>query len=391
MQKPMYNEQFSALKNAFESSPLPFAILDSELHIIHMNKALSLRYPDITDSVQLYLLFEDVDKGTVLNCLKSEKSYEFSYDLPDQNGAHITLNALFSSDDIPEFIGATAILSPKKASEGVFAYAGDDFECQEAVNRELRDRITMMFSSIYAISQARDFEPVPNICDFINNINQNCYQLLRISDNLSKVLRLSAQNDYAKFELLNFSEYINKLVDTVILMDNKNCVPIEFICEDIYLPVQLDIARMEFAISNIILNAIKYTREGNRIKIILKRVGNNAVLSISDKGAGIPKSVLPKVGTPYFSYSHGDKFVAGFGIGLFIAKKYIAYHAGSFSIQSKENEGTTVTLSIPLDIEKTPDGPVSDLTLHSPPSFEPGGKFSQTSIQLSEVCFYPVL
>ncbi|MBQ7799763.1 MAG: hypothetical protein IJ370_04660 [Oscillospiraceae bacterium] len=381
------NKQFSELISAFDSSPLSFAILDSELHVVYTNKVLSERYPDIQNPVKLYLIFKTVDKPTILGYLKGGHSYEFTYDLPDQKGARITLSPLF--DEAERFLGATALISSKVEGAGIFP-ADEHSECQVAVNRELRERITMMFTSIYAISHAKDFEPSPRVCEFLNNINQNCFQLLRVSDNLAKILRLSSENEKANFKLVDFKDYVTTLAHTIIRMDNKNRVPIEFVCSCGHLPARIDVTRMEFAITNILLNSIKYTRDGNRIKISLSRVGDNALLSISDSGAGIPKDILKKVGSPYFSYSHGEKFDPGFGIGLYITKQYVASHSGIFSIQSEEGVGTTVTISIPLDTGKN-DGPLGDITLESPAVFEPWGKFSQTSVQLSEVCYYPAL
>ena len=383
-----FENKLSFFKNVFKTFSLCACILDSEMHVIYLNDALKERYPDITDPAKLYLLFVDVDKKTVINCLKSEKSYEFIRDLPDQNGAHISLSPLFSEEN-GEFEGAIAIISSKKSDMGVFSL-GDEMACQTALNRELRDRINMMHSSIYAITQMKDFNPDKNTSILMNSLNQNCYQLLRASDNLSRIMRISLHNDYANFELINFADYVRKLIGTIILMDNKNSIPIKLVCEDNDLPAQIDLSRMEFVISNIILNSIKYTRKGNEITVTLKKVGDNAVLSIADKGVGMKKEILSKVGTPYYSHSN-ELDEAGFGIALFISKKYVSYHGGSFSIQSRKNSGTTVSISIPLDKEKEENGPINSLTFNSPPKFEPDARFSQTKIQLSEVCYYPVI
>ena len=382
-------KQYSQLIEAFDNSPLPFAILNSQLNIAYANKVILSKYPQIDNPVNLYLLFEEIDKQTIIGYLKSEHCYEFYYDLPQHKNAKITLTALFSKDDNIEFVGATALVSPKNEDFSVLPLEKNSDKIT-TVNREFRDRITMMFTSVFALSHTKDFEPSPRVCDFINNINQNCFQLLRISDNLTKIMGLSAQKDHADFKLINLSVYLKKHIETIIRMDNKNRVPIEFDCQCDSLPVRVDLLRMEFAISNIILNSIKYTRDGNKIKVTLSKVNNNAVITISDKGAGIPKDILSKIGTPYYSYSHSGQFDAGFGIGLYIAKRYIASNSGNFSIQSKEGVGTTVTISIPLDIEKE-DGLVTEIILESPPKFEPEYKFSQTSIQLSEVCYYPAL
>lgn len=386
----MQNNIFEKLTQAFEHSPIPFALLDSELHVISLNAALSSRYPNIKDPVNLYYLLSDVDKDTILNYLKSEKAYELIHDLPDQKAARIIITALFDQDDEEKIIGATAVIPTEGAiSKNVFS-AADDNECQTAVNRELRDRITMMFTALHGLSNNNDIDKSPAVCEYINSIHQNCFQLLRISDNLSKVMRLSAQNDYANFHLVDLSAFFRKLITTVIHLDNKNRIPITFSCPDEIVSVKLDQERMEFALVNILLNAIKYTRDGNEIDISLCCVGKNAIIRISDKGVGIPKDILPLVGTAYFSYSHGDRFEAGFGIGLYIAKKYIASHGGSLAIQSVEGEGTTVTISIPIDFEDESDVSKTQY-FKSPPPFSPQDKFSQTRIQLSEVCYYPTL
>lgn len=383
----MQNNILETLKAAFEHSPIPYAVLDSKLHIIYTNAALTQKYGNLNNPIKLYMLFENVDHNAITNYLKSEKNYELICDLPDKKNAHIYLSAIFS--DNGEFEGATATLPDSLESrEDMLDYI-DRNGYQMAINRELRDRVSMMFSSVYALSNTEDLDKSPKVCDFINNINQNCYQLLRVSDNLSRITRLSNKNDHVNLELADLSEYMRKLVSAVICLDNKEHVPISLDCPMQMIPVRIDSSRMEFALVNIILNSIKYTRDGNKIDVSVKVVGKNAIISISDRGAGIPKDVLNLVGTPYFSYSHGDKYETGFGISLYIAKKYVASHGGNFLISSVEGEGTTVTISIPLDDDN--DMGTDFLTLRSPTPFEPERKFSQTRIQLSEVCYYPTL
>ncbi len=380
----MQDIQFDKLKKAFEHSPIPFALLDSTLATIYSNSALSQ-----INGCEPLNLFKSMDKDNVLNHLKTEKAYEFVYDLPDMVSLRFTLTALFSESESDELIGAAAIIHPDMPLSQNPFFSADDNECQMAINRELRDRISVMFTSIYALSQLSELDKSHRVCEYINSINQNCYQLLRVSDNLAKIMRLSAQNDFANFRLVDFSQYLKKLILTVVHLDNKNLIPIHFSCPDEVIPVKLDLERMEFAIVNILLNSLKYTRDGNEVSVSLKSDGKNAVVSICDKGAGIPKNILHLVGTPYFSYSHGGKFEAGFGVGLNIAKRYIAAHSGLFSIQSVEGEGTTVTFSIPIDSSDATCGGTDFLS--SPPDFSPERKFSQTLIQLSEVCYYPAL
>ena len=370
--------KLSFFKNTFEASSLATAILDADFKLVYANDALKTVFKDY---VRFNIFnFVDFDKVVVQNCLKTEKTYQLIKD-----DLKLNFTALFS-EETGEFEGSILIITKQQDSSAF--YFENDEACEKAVNRELRDRINMMHSSIYAITQSKSFDPDKNTTMLINTLSQNCYQLLRASDNLSRVMRISIGNDYAKFNLINFADYVKKLIGTIILMDNKNSVPIKLVCEKSNLPCNIDLSRMEFVISNIILNSIKYTKKGNEITVTLKKVGNNAVLSIADKGIGMKKEVLAKIGTPY--YSHNDDLDdAGFGIALFIAKRYISYHGGNFSVQSRKTSGTTVSISIPLASEK--DESTNIITLSSPPKFEPDAKFSQTRIQLSEICYYPVI
>ena len=140
----MQNKYLDTLKAAFEHSPVPFAVLDSDMHIVYLNPALSNQYNDLENPIKLYSIFKDVDKQALINYLKSEKSYEIICDLPDRKDTHIYLSALF--DDGGDFLGATATVPELSESrEDMLDYI-DRNDYQMAINRELRDRVSMMFS-----------------------------------------------------------------------------------------------------------------------------------------------------------------------------------------------------------------------------------------------------
>lgn len=371
--------EFLSLAAHFEDSGVPIAIFDKSLALIFANKSLIDIYPEAKSPFFALKVFGGCDVETVLNYLKSEKRYNLICNI---DGEELSLSADAVTNVDSDIIGAFIVFNEKQKSTSFLS----EKECMMAVNREFRDRISMMFTSIYGISNSKTFIPSITDCEYINSINQNCFQLLRVSDNLSRILKITSQNDCASFSAFDLVAFMIKLVGTINVMDNKGGVPISFKCNEENIFVKADMSRLEFSIANIILNSIKYTRDGNSIEVELKTVGDNAVITISDKGIGMPREVLSRVGEPYFSYSHSNKFEAGFGIGLYLAKKYIASNGGMFAIQSEENEGTVVTLTIPL-YNKT-DG---DLTFNEPPVFRPQEKFSNTAIQLSEVCFYPTV
>ena len=72
-------------------------------------------------------------------------------------------------------------------------------------------------------------------------------------------------------------------------------------------------------------------------------------IEVSDRGIGIPEGELASLFTRFGRASNArDKGISGSGIGLYVARKIVDVHRGSVSVRSKENEGSTFVVSLPL-------------------------------------------
>ncbi len=98
--------------------------------------------------------------------------------------------------------------------------------------------------------------------------------------------------------------------------------------------------------SNLIGNAIKFTREGGKISVDAKsEVNGDVCFSIADTGSGIPAEHLPLLFEPFWQ-AH-DRASLGTGLGLSIAKGIVESHGGVISVESRPGEGTTFSFTIP--------------------------------------------
>jgi signal transduction histidine kinase len=98
-------------------------------------------------------------------------------------------------------------------------------------------------------------------------------------------------------------------------------------------------------LTNLVVNAIRYTKQGE-IKISALSRGNFVAVSVSDTGAGIPHEYLPHI---------FDKFVqvpgaptGGAGLGLAISRLIVEGHGGQISAQSEPEKGSTFTFTLPI-------------------------------------------
>jgi signal transduction histidine kinase len=113
-----------------------------------------------------------------------------------------------------------------------------------------------------------------------------------------------------------------------------------------------DRSRIERVVRNMLDNAIKYSPAGGDVIVHARREehenGGWAVVTIEDRGLGIPASDLPYVFDRFRRGSNVQRHIAGSGIGLTGAKQIVAQHGGEITVQSVEGEGTTFTLRLPL-------------------------------------------
>lgn len=111
----------------------------------------------------------------------------------------------------------------------------------------------------------------------------------------------------------------------------------------------IDETKIKNALQNVLYNGIVYSEAGNNIDITLKMRKDSFVVTIKDHGFGMLPETLEDVFEPFQRGERAEqKYPDGAGLGLYIAKTYIEFHQGSININTKEDEGTTVEVVIPL-------------------------------------------
>lgn len=108
--------------------------------------------------------------------------------------------------------------------------------------------------------------------------------------------------------------------------------------------------RIEQVIQNIVENAIRYSPEHGEISVsLIKSKGDTCTIAIQDKGIGIPKKDLHRIGERFFRIDKArTRQHGGTGLGIAIVQKIVQLHKGDFSIESEEGKGTTVYIKLPV-------------------------------------------
>jgi signal transduction histidine kinase len=111
--------------------------------------------------------------------------------------------------------------------------------------------------------------------------------------------------------------------------------------------IPMDGARVLQVLSNLVGNALKFTREGGSVRVTWSVDAAALTLRVADTGVGIPPSQLPRVFGEFWQGTSAHRR-SGIGLGLVIARAIVEAHGGKIDIQSTVGVGTTVTFWLPL-------------------------------------------
>jgi two-component system sensor histidine kinase SenX3 len=111
------------------------------------------------------------------------------------------------------------------------------------------------------------------------------------------------------------------------------------------------------ALSNLVSNAVSYSRENSRVVVAAKADDLRVDISVTDQGIGIPASELDRIFERFYRVDPArHRSTGGTGLGLSIVKHVAASHGGEVGVWSVEGQGSTFTLSLP---RRTPSGPTA--------------------------------
>ncbi|MGD2164156.1 MAG: PAS domain-containing sensor histidine kinase [Anaerolineae bacterium] len=147
-------------------------------------------------------------------------------------------------------------------------------------------------------------------------------------------------------EALRTYERQARLKDVRIVLD----------ASDTHHPLVADREAVYTVLRNLISNAVRFSRSGGDIILSLRREGTDQVVRLTDSGWGIPAEDLPHI---FDTFYRGQNVVSegfeGSGLGLALAKAVVEAHDGKIDVESREGEGTSVTVR--LDAEGGMTGP----------------------------------
>lgn len=215
------------------------------------------------------------------------------------------------------------------------------------VSHELKTPLTSMKVLSDSILSSEDV-PAEVYRDFMESLSGEIDRENAIISDLLTLVRLDRKDAGLNITTVSINELLESTLKMIMpLAEEKN---IELVMET-YRPVsaEADEVKLSMAISNLVENAVKYNNPEGWVHVSLNSDQSFFYIKIQDNGFGIPEDAQERVFDRFYRVDKArDRAAGGTGLGLAITKSIILAHDGEIKLYSKEGEGTTFSIKIPL-------------------------------------------
>lgn len=226
------------------------------------------------------------------------------------------------------------------------------------ISHELRTPLSLIINPLRKAVR----KPIVDNTDLPNDLAvayRNSRRLLSLVDQLLLFRKAESDADVLKISAINLKHICNEVYECFV--NQAKGQQIDFVLQAPETEVEIfgDYEKIEIALFNITSNAFKHTQPGGTIVLSLSETNNQAIVSISDTGSGIPKDDIPFIFEKFRQVNTKPTSSGGFGIGLYIVKYFIEKHKGSVICESTLGVGSTFTLNFLKGREHLAEMPIT--------------------------------
>lgn len=214
----------------------------------------------------------------------------------------------------------------------------------DSVSHELRTPITTIQGAAESLTDPNVLSQNEARSQLLSDICMSAERLNRLVANLLDMTRIESGMIKPKLERHD----VHDLIGTTLERLRPYLAPHEVIVDiasDLPL-VPMDFALMEQALHNLVHNSATHTPPGTRIRISVQLQDHNLVITIADRGPGLPPEVLPRIFDKFYRAPDGRR--GGLGLGLSITRGLVEAHGGTITAENRTRGGISFIIRLPL-------------------------------------------
>ncbi len=183
--------------------------------------------------------------------------------------------------------------------------------------------------------------------DFAASIAENCDEMLSTINTMLEITRIEKRVSHVSLTPVNVNALLEKLHEAFLTISEDRNIQFNLLLPQNGMTIYGNPRQLEQMAANLIDNAIKYTRDGGSVNVMLENKDNNLVLSVSDTGIGISPKDISRV---YDRFFRGDasRSTPGNGLGLSMVKAIVESMGGHVTVESTQGVGSMFVVTLPL-------------------------------------------
>jgi signal transduction histidine kinase len=216
------------------------------------------------------------------------------------------------------------------------------------VSHELKTPLSLLslFSEILELGRTRNEEKK---LEYYRIIRHESRRLNKIIDNILDFSKIEAGRKTYRFAYGDIAEVIENVLSGYRYQISNSGFDMQTNIQPDLPSLWFDREAMAQAISNLVDNAIKYSRDVKQLSITTKALESHLSIEVADRGIGIPRAEQVKVFEKFYRVGNGLVHdVKGSGLGLSLVKHIVEAHDGTISVESEAGNGTRFTILLPL-------------------------------------------
>jgi signal transduction histidine kinase/CheY-like chemotaxis protein len=222
------------------------------------------------------------------------------------------------------------------------------------VSHEFRTPLTLLLGPTEDLLSRTHGDLTPAQHDQLTLVRRNALRLNKLVNTLLDFSRLEAGRMQANYAAADLSQLTSDLASAFRSAVERAGLSYTVDCPPLSEPIFIDRDMWEKVVLNLLSNALKFTFDGG-IAVTLRDEGSHVVLRVSDTGVGIAEAERPRLFERFHRVQGArSRTHEGSGIGLALVQELVKLHAGSTTVESTVDAGTTFTISIPKGFDHLP-------------------------------------
>jgi len=189
----------------------------------------------------------------------------------------------------------------------------------------------------------------PEHREFLAMIKESSGFMLRLIDDLLDINAIESGHIRLKLAPVRLATLLRRNVALNSVLAEKKKIRVVLKIADEIGEIPLDAVKIQQVLNNFLSNAFKYSNPGTQVVVHMYRKDDEAVVTVSDEGQGIPADELANLFKPFQTTSvRGTAGEPSTGLGLAIARKIVVGHGGHVAVESEVGRGSTFSFRLPL-------------------------------------------